>query len=481
MSPGGGLFHHKGLPSLQSLDLGDTKITDGGLEYLKGLTNLETLDLMKTQVTDIGLERLTGLNQLRELDLRGTKVTDAGVKELQQALPNCKIAESAASDAAPTAPKADNQSDKDAAAKPADEVSPASDQPATREGAKTESKPAPRELMSAADVAQSNESGPKAIVDRLLDRAGVVHSGRFEYRVTDTLGVTPANKPHEQHLEFVVSGPSWRLDDLDYHVERINHRGKHLEVHRTPQPDGSIRTSLEIHDTQAVPETPPCPPYFAGTFWYTTTINYIAAHKSDARLAGDKTVDGIATKVVEWDVSEHNKFLAFNSITQPLMKGGVLRLFVAPQFGYALPCVEYVDGEGFVANRFDATDFQEVTKGLFMPKCFSCQVFEKDGTLGWCERYKILRTENINAFIPGVAFSTNLPAGTIVADRRTGNSVDYVLDRSLEAHDFDLDRSPKKCGNPVRSHIACFYPNGNWEATFGVWIEWLISQFGKAL
>ena len=133
---GGGLFHHKGLPSLQSLDLGDTKITDGGLEYLKGLTNLETLDLMKTQVTDIGLERLTGLNQLRELDLRGTKVTDAGVKELQQALPNCKIAESAASDAAPTAPKADNQSDKDAAAKPADEVSPASDQPATREEGK---------------------------------------------------------------------------------------------------------------------------------------------------------------------------------------------------------------------------------------------------------------------------------------------------------------------------------------------------------
>lgn len=44
---------------------------------------------------------------------------------------------------APATPKANDQSDKNSAAKPADEVSPASDQPATKEAGKAEPKPAP--------------------------------------------------------------------------------------------------------------------------------------------------------------------------------------------------------------------------------------------------------------------------------------------------------------------------------------------------
>jgi hypothetical protein len=42
-------------------------------------------------VTDAGLESLKGLTQLHELYLWGPKITDAGVKDLQKALPNCKI------------------------------------------------------------------------------------------------------------------------------------------------------------------------------------------------------------------------------------------------------------------------------------------------------------------------------------------------------------------------------------------------------
>ena len=42
-------------------------------------------------MTDAGLEHLKGLMQLQRLVLRNTKVTDAGVRDLQKALPNCKI------------------------------------------------------------------------------------------------------------------------------------------------------------------------------------------------------------------------------------------------------------------------------------------------------------------------------------------------------------------------------------------------------
>jgi hypothetical protein len=42
-------------------------------------------------VTDAGLKVLAGLKGLQTLHVNDTKVTDAGVRELQKALPNCKI------------------------------------------------------------------------------------------------------------------------------------------------------------------------------------------------------------------------------------------------------------------------------------------------------------------------------------------------------------------------------------------------------
>jgi hypothetical protein len=109
-----GLKHLEGLANLESLDLGVTKVTDAGLAHIEGLTQLRHLDLA-CQLTDVGLVHLKGLKQLQSLNLADTKVTDAGlehlkalpnlryvrlffdkvtakgVKELQQALPNCKI------------------------------------------------------------------------------------------------------------------------------------------------------------------------------------------------------------------------------------------------------------------------------------------------------------------------------------------------------------------------------------------------------
>ena len=44
-----------------------------------------------TKVSDAGLVHLEGLTNLKRMDLMFTQTTDAGVKQLQQALPNCKI------------------------------------------------------------------------------------------------------------------------------------------------------------------------------------------------------------------------------------------------------------------------------------------------------------------------------------------------------------------------------------------------------
>jgi Leucine-rich repeat (LRR) protein len=87
-----GLAHLKDSTGLRLLSISDTRITDAGMVHLEGLTNLDSLYLNRTQVTDAGLLHLKGLTKLKFLDLQGTQVTDAGVKELQQALPNLKIA-----------------------------------------------------------------------------------------------------------------------------------------------------------------------------------------------------------------------------------------------------------------------------------------------------------------------------------------------------------------------------------------------------
>jgi Leucine-rich repeat (LRR) protein len=81
-----------GLKSLQSLDLGATKVTDAGLKELAELRSLHTLSLSNTQVTDAGLKELAGLKNLQTLFLQGTKATDAAVSELRKALPALVIA-----------------------------------------------------------------------------------------------------------------------------------------------------------------------------------------------------------------------------------------------------------------------------------------------------------------------------------------------------------------------------------------------------
>ena len=66
-------------------------ITDAGLVHLRSIPGLRTLRLDDTDVTDAGLDHLKGMTTLEFLSLRETKVTDEGVKNLQQALPRCKI------------------------------------------------------------------------------------------------------------------------------------------------------------------------------------------------------------------------------------------------------------------------------------------------------------------------------------------------------------------------------------------------------
>lgn len=86
----------KTISSLERLELINTRVTDRSLPGLKELPNLRSLTLYRDAkrgpaLTDAGLTHLKALTELRQLNLSGGWASDAAVKELQTALPNCKI------------------------------------------------------------------------------------------------------------------------------------------------------------------------------------------------------------------------------------------------------------------------------------------------------------------------------------------------------------------------------------------------------
>ena len=62
------------------LDLGQTKVA--GLKGLAELEGLQTLKLGQTKVTDVGLKELATLRNLQSLNLGFARVTDLGLREL---------------------------------------------------------------------------------------------------------------------------------------------------------------------------------------------------------------------------------------------------------------------------------------------------------------------------------------------------------------------------------------------------------------
>lgn len=79
------------LKNLTTLSLRGTKVTGVGFRSLAPLKNFTSLDLCATPVTDAGLREIASLKNLTTLDIKAILGTVEGVKDLQRALPKCKI------------------------------------------------------------------------------------------------------------------------------------------------------------------------------------------------------------------------------------------------------------------------------------------------------------------------------------------------------------------------------------------------------
>jgi len=77
-----GLAAISGLTKLENLCLRGMHITDASTHHLRCFPNLKELDLSATEITDAALADISQLNHLRQLCLGDTRVTDEGMKSL---------------------------------------------------------------------------------------------------------------------------------------------------------------------------------------------------------------------------------------------------------------------------------------------------------------------------------------------------------------------------------------------------------------
>jgi hypothetical protein len=266
-------------------------------------------------------------------------------------------------------------------------------------------------LIAGSASSATDTAGEIALLDGILARSEAIISGRITYRVTNTNGF-------DGTFVFTFSGTSWRVDEPAMQIERINHRGDFVEVHRTPQPNGTVRNSASFTTERSLEDRRPFPPYFGGSLWYRSTVDYIRRHSKEVKAAGTAEANGFTCAILDWTVPAEDRFKAFDTIYPPLERGGVLRLYVLEKLGYVLPRADYVSPNGELAVRYECSDFRDVGTGIFFPMKIGMHAFPGKGKRGYGLEYEIKSVEKINDPIPDEAFVVSLPEGTYVSDER---------------------------------------------------------------
>lgn len=77
------------IPSMVSMDLSSTAVTDSSVKLLASAKDLRMIRLSETKISDAALDTLAGLKNLESINLYGTRVSDAGVEKLKS-LPKLK-------------------------------------------------------------------------------------------------------------------------------------------------------------------------------------------------------------------------------------------------------------------------------------------------------------------------------------------------------------------------------------------------------
>jgi hypothetical protein len=321
-------------------------------------------------------------------------------------------------------------------------------------------------LLSGRDFAAPGagpaDQGLENLVQGVLSRAEAVFSARMEYKQKIGSGIPPKFSS-ELEMEASFSGSSWVTRCRTTGAVATNHNGKFVRWIKPDPRNGALAVDyLTIKRPEAIDlNYPPAAPYFAGTFWFKITRQYVRDHRHEAVRAGSGEVNGVPVTILEWPVPKSAVFQAFDAVNEFTQNGGILRLFVSTQLGHALPRVEFAGVGGGVADRFDAADFVEVAPGIFIPKRFSEQGYNSEGPMGNIH-YEVTRVEKVNEVIPEEDFILQVPRGAIVSDQRSMQHAETFRVGENQVSE------PKDIGDLIVSGAAPSKAFSSWPTAVGI-------------
>ncbi len=281
-------------------------------------------------------------------------------------------------------------------------------------------------LLSAA-TCRAQETATDDVVQAVLARAEAVFSGEIEFRRQITQLIRTRRRTEDKVVEDSVAvlryfESSWSLRyPNNFNSGLVSHGDRSLQYAVARQPDGTRSGSVDIGPPRAIDDRRryPWPPYFAGTFWFRRTTEYLRRHAQDVRRLPAEEIDGCMCEVLEWTADVPRELTGAE--TQEMEKqGAVLRVYAAPAYGYALPLVEIRTPDGLLQDRFKASGFREAAAGIFVPSEVVMTSYEPGDSPSWEFRYTIQTCRRVNELFTDEDFAIDIPDGTSIEEPLTG-------------------------------------------------------------
>lgn len=282
-------------------------------------------------------------------------------------------------------------------------------------------------------------------VHDLVTKAAVRQSALVSCRMSYAIELTPAlpDPPRQSQYTFSFMGPNWIERKLEGSTNGT-FSGAHYEY-------GEVFASPEaIEPTRILHVGPPVlfstkrhmtrPPIFAGSFWWEKQALFVKDHAADFTLTGTENVEGIATQICEMSLPTM-KLVGdgFRALSKKLWEGGILRLYIAPQLGYVLPKIEYINNDKEVEQVFFAKEFTKCNE-LWLPAIFGTYGQDSKGAVLQVGRitFDSVTYQLVNQPIPDADFIIPLKLGTRVTDSRDPQAVlRYQVQRDCDSRIVD--------------------------------------------
>jgi hypothetical protein len=259
---------------------------------------------------------------------------------------------------------------------------------------------------------------PEQVLDLVLARAAAVSSGRFELVRSTGFRKDPNSRTPRGPYGFSLSGNDWARRALHEKNLIVNRDNQCMSLFSHPvQDDGTRDYGARFEPPVSIRNVEgDTSPFFVGTFWLKTTLDFVSSRRDRMKQIGVETVDHIETVVLEWPIAASEVYKVLPESNGVTGGGGVLRVYAAASLGYALPRIDLIGTSGKLGCRFESRDFRRVSQKVWFPMRSVWQWY--DPKPAFYEEYDFSKVTLVNQRIPKEDFAFSVPAKTSLTDLR---------------------------------------------------------------